>query len=150
MFRTCGASAWEVEKATMHACLLSGRYRVEVLTCQWVPWNSHGMYTLPECWNTAESHRVTVEAFLLSCTSLFTVRMDLATYNLTYLQANPDLAPIVDICLHEDPVQFWLDYITMVQVIAAVQPQGEGRCPIQVDKKLLFWPAQSKDGSVSK
>ena len=82
------------------------------------------MACVPECWNTAEFQRGTVEAFLLFCTSLFTVRMDLATYNLTYLQANPDLAPIVYICLQEDPVQFWLDFSTLAQIIAAVQLQG--------------------------
>ena len=125
IFRTCGASPWEVEKATVQARILSGRYRVEALTGHWVPWNKGGMCSLPECWGTPESHKDTVESFLLSCHSLSTIRKDLTTHYLTCLQTEPDLASLVHSCLQDNPVQFWLDCSTMPQVIAAVQADGE-------------------------
>ena len=42
LFRSCGASPWEAEKATTQARLLSGRYRVDTLSGHWIPWNREG------------------------------------------------------------------------------------------------------------
>ena len=38
LFRLCGSSQWEVEKAVSQARLLSGRYRVEAISCHWIAW----------------------------------------------------------------------------------------------------------------
>ena len=89
IFMTCGSSPWEVEKGTTQARLLSGRFRVEALSCHWVPWNREGLCTLPMCWMTDESHRGTIEHFLLSCPSLTTARQALCGFNQNYLLAHP-------------------------------------------------------------
>ena len=65
LFRSCGASPWEAEKATSQARLLSGRYRVESLTGHWVPGNREGLCTLPDCWGTSAAHKGSVECLLL-------------------------------------------------------------------------------------
>ena len=62
MFRLCGSSPREVEKASCQARLLSGRYRVEALSCLWTPLNKEGMCTLPEVWGTEHAHVGTVES----------------------------------------------------------------------------------------
>ena len=128
LFRSCGSSPWEVEKATTQARLLSGRYRVEALSGHWVPWNREGLCTLPECWGTPASHKGTVDTFLLSCPSLSTTRLALVQYNTTFLQvlANSNLTQLVQDCLDTDPVQFWLDCSTMTPVITASQTGGDG------------------------
>jgi hypothetical protein len=77
------------------------------------------------CWRTNESHRGTVEHFLLSCPSLSNTRQALNLFNQNYLQAHPNLEPLVNTCLEIDTVQFWLDCSTMHPVISAVQKEGE-------------------------
>ena len=126
IFRLCGSSPWEVEKATTQARLLSGRFMVGALTRHWVPWNREGLCTLPDCWGGADSHVGTIESFLLPCPSLSTTRLALTIYNQTYLSSNPDLLPLVHECMALDTVQFWLDCSTMPAVIAAVQLEVEG------------------------
>ena len=125
IFTTCRSSPWEVEKGTSQARLLSGRSRVEALSSHWVPGNKEGMCTLSMCWRTENSHRGTVEHLLLSCPSLSTVRQTLQEFNKSYLSANPNLEPLVNICLESDPAQFWLDCSTLAPVISAVQREGE-------------------------
>ena len=126
LFRSCGSSPWELEKATTQARILSGRFRVEALTGHWVPWNREGMCSLPDCWRTEQSHKGTLEAFLTSCPSLSDTRMELEQYNSSFLQTNPSLAHLVNKCLDMDRVQFWVDCSTMAPVITAVQREGEG------------------------
>ena len=125
LFRSCGASPWEVEKATSQARLLSGRYRVESLTCHWTPDNREGLCSLPSCWGTPDAHKGTVECLLLTCPSLSTTRNALTEYTMAYLSSYPLLLPLVLDCLASDPVQFWLDCSTMPAVIKAVQAAGE-------------------------
>ena len=125
IFRTCGSSPWEVEKATTQARLLSGRYRVEALSGHWVPWNRGGLCTLPGCWGSVGNHKGTVESFLMTCPSLTTTRMALEDFNSRLIQANSILFPLYNFCLAQDPVQFMLDCSTMPPVIAAVQVYGE-------------------------
>ena len=125
IYRTCGSSPWEVEKGTTQARLLSGRSRLEALTCHWVPWNREGLCTLPLCWGTEDSHRGTLENFILSCPSLFSTRQALYLFNTNFLEANPNLEPLVHICLETNPVQFWIDCSTMPPVISAVQLESE-------------------------
>ena len=125
IFWSCGSSPWEVEKGTAQARLLSGRSRLEALSSHWVPWNKGGLCTLPMCWGTEDSHRGTVEDFLLSCPSLFATRQALHQSNLSYLSANPNLETLANTCLESDPVQFWLDCSTMAPIISAVQREGE-------------------------
>ena len=124
LYRSCGSSPWEVEKATTQARLLSGRYRVEALTGHWVPWNKEGFCSLPECWGTQASHKGTVEDFLLSCPSLANARLALAEFSMSFLQVNPHLEMLVQLCLDMDPVQFYLDCSTICPVISAVQMGG--------------------------
>ena len=125
IFRSCGSSPWEVEKGTTQARLLSGRFRVEALTAHWVPGNREGLCSLPACWRTQDWHKGTVEHFLLSCSSLSSVRQTLHMANLKYMESNPHLEPIVNDCLELSAVQFWLDCSTMSPVISAVQQGGE-------------------------
>ena len=126
IFTTCGSSPWEVEKATTQARLLSGRYRVEALSGHWTPWNKGGLCSLPGCWNTANSHKGTVESLLLSCPSLSSTRDDLVHLTWSYLIRFPQLSPVIRSCLTLDPVQFWLDCSSMAPVISAIQQYGEG------------------------
>ena len=125
IFRTCGSSPWEVEKATTQARLLSGRYRVEALSGHWVPWNKGGLCTLPGCWGTDLSHKGTVESFLLTCPSLTTTRIALEEFNSKLIQANSFLLPMYNHCLAQDPVQFMLDCSTMAPVISTAQQYGD-------------------------
>ena len=126
LFRSCRSSPWELEKATTQARILSGRFRVEALTGHWVPWNREGMCSLPECWRTDQSHKGTVECFLLSCPSLADARAGLDRFMSSFLEANPSIVNIVKQCLAASAVQFWLDCSTMAPVIRAVQTEGEG------------------------
>ena len=80
---------------------------------------------MPLCWGTEDSHRGTLEDFLLSCPSLFSTRQALYLFNTNYLEANPHLETLVNRCLEMDPVQFWIDCSTMSPVISAVQLEGE-------------------------
>jgi hypothetical protein len=126
LFRLCGSSPWEVEKAVSQARLLSGRYRVEALSCHWTPWNRNGLCSLPDCWGTDSSHQGTVEAFLLSCPSLGAARTALEQYTVNQIEENGVVQAVVHQCLEDDSVQFWLDCSTMPSVISAVQQHGEG------------------------
>ena len=65
IFRLCGSSPWEVEKATVVGLLLSGRYRIESLTRYWDPSNKEGFCKL--CTNEEDQHIGTIEDFLTSC-----------------------------------------------------------------------------------
>ena len=125
IFRSCGSSPWEVEKATTQARLLSGRYRLESLSGHWTPWNKDGLCTLPGCWGTNLSHKGTVESFLLSCPSLATSRQALYDHTRSHLKIHPELVPLVSECLKLDEAQFWLDCSTMSPAITAVQVFGE-------------------------
>ena len=125
IFRTCSSSPWEVEKATTQARILSGRARLEGLTGHWVPGNKEGLCTLPDCWRTSAAHKGSVTDFLLSCPSLATTRESLQKFNKNFLQEYPNLSLLVDECLGDDPIQFWLDCSTMAPVIKTVQAQGE-------------------------
>ena len=125
MFRSCGSSPWQIEKATTQARLLSGRYRVEALSGHWVPWNRAGLCTLPNCWNTNLAHTGTVESFLITCPSLTTTRLELEEFTTNLIQAHPYLLPLYNLCLSQDACQFWLDCSTMAPVIKAVQMYGE-------------------------
>jgi hypothetical protein len=125
MFRSCGSSPWQIEKATTQARLLSGRYRVEALSGHWVPWNRAGLCILPDCWNTNMAHKGTVESLLITCPSLTTTRLVLEEFTSNLLQAHPYLLPLYNLCLTQDAVQFWLDCSTMAPVIKAVQVDGD-------------------------
>ena len=106
MFRSCGSSPWQIEKATTQARLLSGRYRVEALSGHWVPWNRAGLCTLPDCWNTNLAHKGTVESFLITCPSLTTTRLVLEEFTTNLIQAHPYLLPLYNLCLTQDAIQF--------------------------------------------
>ena len=125
IFRSCGSSPWEVEKATTQARLLSGRYRLESLTKHWVPWNRKGLCSLPDCWESSTAHIGTIECFLLSCPSLSPTRLALADYTACFKQLNPHLTDLLETCMALDPVQFLLDCSTMAPVISATQQVGE-------------------------
>ena len=84
------------------------------------------MCSLPECWRTEQSHKGTVECFLLSCPSLADTRAELDSFMFSFTEANPSLVDLVRQCLDISAVQFWLDCRTMAPVIRAVQTDGEG------------------------
>jgi hypothetical protein len=126
MFRLCGSSPREVEKASCQARLLSGRYRVEALSGHWTPWNKEGLCTLPECWGTEHAHAGTVESLLTSCYSLSLTRVAVMKHTMQAIMGDNVLETLVQQCLRYDTVQFWLDCTTMVMVISAVQQHGQG------------------------
>ena len=109
-----------MEKATIQAGLLSGRYRLEALSVHWVPWDMQGMCSLPLCWGTNKAHKGTIEAFLLSCPSLSNTRATLWEFKENYLSDNPDLLSLVTQCVMCDPVQFWLDCHKLYQQLRNV------------------------------
>ena len=80
---------------------------------------------LPGCWGTSSSHKGDVEAFLLTCPSLSTTRLELTISTLRFLHDKPQLDEIVRQCLVLSPVQFWLDCSTMPAVISAMQRVGD-------------------------
>ena len=125
IYTSCGSSPWEVEKAVTQSRLLSGRYRLESLTGHWTPGNRGGLCTLPDCWGTPLSHKGGVEAFLLTCPSLSTTRLELTISTQRFLSDKPQLEEIVRQCVLLSPVQFWLDCSTMPAVISAMQSVGE-------------------------
>ena len=125
LYTTCGSSPWEVEKAVTQPRLLSGRYRLESLTGHWTPGNRDGLCSLHDCWETPSSHKGDVEAFLLTCPSLSTTRIELTISTLRFLHDKPQLEEIVRQCLVLSPVQFWLDCSTMPAVISAMQSVGD-------------------------
>ena len=125
LYTACGSSPWEVEKAVTQSRLLSGRYRLESLTGHWTPGNKGGLCSLHDCWGTPSSHKGDVEAFLLTCPSLSTTRIELTISTLRFLHDKPQLEEIVRQCLMLSPVQFWLDCSTMPAVISAMQSMGD-------------------------
>ena len=126
MFRLCGSSPREVEKASCQARLLSGRYRLEALSGHWTPWNKEGLCTLTECWRTAHVHKGTVESLLTSCHSLTPTRVAALEHTRQVMMSDSVLQQLVHQCLSQDAVQFWLDCSTMALVISAVQQHGQG------------------------
>jgi hypothetical protein len=125
MFRLCGSSPREVEKASCQARLLSGRYRVEALSGHWTPWNKEGLCTLQECWRTAHAHKGTVESLLTSCHSLSPTRVAVLQHTMQVIMGDSVLQDLVQQCMNHDAVQFWLDCTTMALVISAVQQHGQ-------------------------
>ena len=114
-----------MEKAVTQSRLLLGRYRLEALSGHWTPGNRAGLCSLPECWATPASHRGTVEAFLLTCPSLSTTRVELTIANHRFIHDHPHLEEVVTECMAVNPVQFLLDCSTMPKVIMAVQRLGD-------------------------
>ena len=97
---------------------------LEALSGHWTPGNKEGMCSLPECWATPASHKGSIEAFLLTCPSLSTTRIELTISTMRYLHDNPHLEELVRKCMLLSPVQFWLDCSSMPPVIAEVQVHG--------------------------
>ena len=125
IFRLCGPSPWEVQKAISQARLLSGIYRFKALSGHWTAWNRDGLCTLSACWHTQSSHFGTVQTFLLSCVSLSHIRNALEHSTVQFFQRSSILETLVPLCIASDPVQFYLDCSTMPAVISAVQAHGE-------------------------
>ena len=87
--------------------------------------NKDGTCSLQQCYGTLDSHPGTLEHMLLTCPSLGQARMEFDVFKTRHLSEYPLLADIVDSCLCEDPIQFYLDASTMPQVILAVQEHGD-------------------------
>ena len=87
-----------------------------------------------ESWATPDSHKGTVEAFLLTCPSLSATRVELDIANLRFLHDHPHLDEVVTMCLTVNPVQFWLDCSTMHTIIKAVQSSGLDIPPLFVSE----------------
>ena len=140
LFLSCGSSSYEAKKASVQACLLSGRYYLERLTKHWTPSNSSGLCTLPSCSEPQAQHVGDIESFLLSCPSLALVRAGFDTYKRNFFCDYPDLEPIVSECLNISPPQFYLDCSTMAPVIFARQQfKDQYIFPIFKLTRQFFW-----------
>ena len=124
IYRTCGSSPYEVNKACIQGKLISGRYRLEVLTKYFKPENTE-FCILPSCSSPETKHVGDIEAFFISCASLAPARLQYESYMSSYLYSLPHLTELVEDCLQSNPVQFFLDCSTMPPVIAAKQVYGE-------------------------
>ena len=64
----------------------------------------------------------------MSCHSLSATRVAVLEHTMQVISATSDsvLQQLVNQCLSQDAVQFWLDCSTMALVISAVQQHGQG------------------------
>ena len=93
IFSTCGASPYEVSKASVQARYLSGRARVEALTRHWDCSNKEGFCLL--C-NDVSPALGTLEHLLLSggCPALAEARLEMINFFEAYLVSRPYLFPV--------------------------------------------------------
>ena len=122
IFRVCGSSPWEIEKACVQMRLLLGRYRFEALTKHWL---SHKFWLLPSCSHPSAKYDGNIESFFVSCYSLNPAREKFKLFFSSYLTEFPFLSSLTDEFLALNSIKFYLDPSTMPPVISMVQEYGE-------------------------
>ena len=127
IWSTAGNNPYEVEKATVQAKLLSGRYRTCWLSRHWSS-DPSGSCSLPHCHLNGPTPG-TLQHLLLYCEDLVPARVRVATLWSKTLLEKPSLLPIVEkyfsSCENEYLViQFLLDCSTLPEVVKAHQAEG--------------------------
>ena len=114
------ANSHEVAKAVIQLRMLSGRYRVAMLTRHWSPTRS-GTCPAPDCHDLE-----TLEHLLVSCTYYYQTRETLKRLWISY--KIPHLGDLIPVLLSGTPihlVQFILDASVLPSVITLVQTYGQ-------------------------
>ena len=127
VWSTAGNNPYEVEKATIQARLLSGRYRTCWLSRHWSS-DPTGSCSLPHCWLNGPTPG-TLPHLLLYCEDLLPARVRIASLWTKTLSEKPTLIPIVEkyfsLCQDQHLVlQFLLDCSVLPDVIKAQQVEG--------------------------
>ena len=125
LWLTTGSNPYEVNKATIQARMLSGRYRTEELRSHWSA-NTEGACLLASCTglNTLED----IAHILLECESLRGIRTRIERFCTQYISTHRDIFNIVnDFFMSDnrnDKTQFLLDCSSSPEVIACHQILG--------------------------
>ena len=127
IWSTSGNNPYEVEKATVQAKLLSGRYRTCWLSRHWSS-DPSGSCSLPHCHLNGPTPG-TLQHFLLHCEDLVPARVRVASLWSKTLLGKPCLLPIVEkyfsLCEDENLViQFLLECSTLPEVVKVQQIEG--------------------------
>ena len=123
LWLTAGSSPYEVNKASVQARMLSGRFRTEKLCSNWSS-NPNGFCLAPTCTGVVED----IEHILLECSSLEDTRARLRSTWLAKSATNPFLHQLlIKILVSAPPTlcQFLLDPSTLPEVIALTQIHGD-------------------------
>ena len=128
IWQSAGNNPYEVQKATIQAKLLSGRYRSCWLSRHWSG-NASGDCLLPHCHMTCPTPG-TIEHLLLQCEDLAPSRKRILALWTDTFQTHPQLVPIFEkyYCPDENSdttVQFLLDCSVLPDVIALKQKEGQ-------------------------
>ena len=125
-------SPFEVVKASTVACMLSGRFVTDYRSRHWSTVNPEGLCQL--ClMGKHPSSLGTLEHFLIECPAMLPVRKTSSSHWSNYLQAKPELLPIVssyadldDLNEIKPQIQFLLDPSSCPDVIVSVQALNIG------------------------
>ena len=123
LWRTCGANSYELNKATVQAKLLSGRFRTEKLLSHLAAGNSQFCQLHPGTQTVGDLNH-----FLADCPSLAFRRKLLFEYWDRISSANPVAYNIIQIMKTTNQqifLQFVLDCSVMPEVILAAQQHGD-------------------------
>ena len=109
--------------ASVHALLISGRFKTEALCSYWST-NSSGFCKLSDSCQTVKN----VEHFLKDCSALDKTRKNLSEFTNSYCTSHPEIKTIVE--QYSKPecrlfCQFLIDCSILPEVIASVQSNGE-------------------------
>ena len=139
LYSSCGSSPYQVSKACVQACYLSGRARVEALSRHWDMDNKDGSCLLCK---SVKPTLGNLEHFLLSggCPALVEARLTMLSFFQAYMVSRPYLLPVLKACWDVDDtttMQFLLDCSVLPIVIKFSQ---EAKNNIQED---LFYMTRS-------
>ena len=127
LWLTAGSNPYEVNKATIQARMLSGRYRSESVCRHWSS-NKAGLCLLPNCSSTEKIEDI--PHILISCPSLTTIRSKMIKFFSDFsAKLQYPAAVIIDRFLSSNDVifqtQFLLDCSTLPGVISCQQLYGD-------------------------
>ena len=126
IWTTAGGNPYEVEKATIQARMISGRYRTCWLSRHWSG-DTSGFCSLPNC--STKQIPGTLQHILLECQDLSPARSRVFSLWATFLKDKSSTFPLVKkYTLDSSPpqfVQFLLDCSVFTYVISARQAEGD-------------------------
>ena len=131
IWTSAGVSPFEVEKATIQARMLSGRYRTCWLRRHWSG-DKSGFCTIPGCANTPGTllHIATAQ-----CPSLSAARTKAINSWCTFLSTNPILFPLIrSISQNDEFLAFLVDPTTYPEAISLSQANKD----IDIMGKLCY------------
>ena len=124
VWTTCGSNPFEVNKATIQARMLSGRYLTDQLSRHWTS-NKAGTCTLPGC---ADDSIGSVEHILLKCSALQLTRQKMLNLAQCVASSYPPVKDVIAKALssqdHKETMQFLLDCSCLPQVVTLQQMYG--------------------------